>query len=80
MIPHLEMNVTQNLNFSPYEGVVSSYFIPHIILSQMNWNYIKHFKVEFGAYVQASQVNAPKNKNILSTLDGIYLFPVPNFQ
>ena len=59
---------------------MSAYYRPHIILSQRNLDYNKHFKVEFGAYVQASQVNDPKNTNLPRILDGIYLCPAPNFQ
>ena len=40
----------------------------------------KYFQVELCAYVQASQVNVPTNKNCTRTLDGIYLFPAPNMK
>ena len=50
-----------------------------MILSQRNWDYNKHFQVEFCAYVQASQVNVPTNKKRPRTLDGINLFPETNF-
>ena len=49
-------------------------------MSHRNWDYKKHFHVEFGAYVQSSQVNYPKNTNFTRTLDGIYLCPAPNLQ
>ena len=55
-------------------------YIPHMIISQSNWDYNKHFQVKFGAYLQASQVNYPNNKNCRRTLDGIFLCPVPNLQ
>ena len=75
MICHLATNGTQNLDFFPTKEVVSSHYIQHMILSQSNLEYNKHFQVEFGAYVQASQVNDPNNTNNHRTLDGIYLCP-----
>ena len=56
------------------------HYIPHMIISQRNWDHTKHYWVEFGAYVHVSQVNYSKNKNRPITLDGIYLCPVPNLQ
>ena len=80
MIFHLVMNGTQNLNLFPAKGGVPDHYITYIILSKRNWDYNKHFQIGFGNYVQASQVNDPKNTNHLSTLDGIYLCPSPNLQ
>ena len=78
MIHYLAMNVTQNFNMFPAKiGVLDR---PHMILSHRNWYYNKHPKVEFCAYVQASQVNFPKNNNCSKILDQIYLCPTPNFQ
>ena len=79
MIRHLEMNVTQNLIF-PAEPGVSAHCITHMILSQRNCDYNKHFLVELCVYVQVSQVNVPKNTNFPRTLDGISLCSTPNFQ
>ena len=79
MICHLAMNVMQNLIF-PAKGVGVAHYSPHTILSKSNWDYNKIFQVGFGAYVQASQVNDPKNTNCSRTLDGIYLCPAPNVQ
>ena len=75
MIRHLAMNGMQNLVLFPTKEVVLSHYIQHMILSQSNLKYNKHFQVEFGAYVQASQVNDPNNPNIHRTPDGIYLCP-----
>ena len=75
MIRHLAMNGTQHLNLFPTKGVVLYHYIQHMILSQRNLDYNKQFQVEFGAYVQASQVNDPNNTNNHRTLDGIYLCP-----
>ena len=79
-IRHLEMNVIQNLNLFPAKKGVSAQYTPYMILSQRNWYYNKHPQVEFGAYVQASQFNAPTNKNRPRALDGICLFLSTNFQ
>ena len=49
-------------------------------MSQSNWDYNKHFQVEFGDFVQASQVNIPKNINRPRKLDEIYLYLVPNLR
>ena len=51
-----------------------------MILSRRNWDYNNHCRVEFGDYVQASQVNYTNNTNSPRTLDGIYLCPAPNLQ
>ena len=80
MICHLVMNVTQNLNIFPTKRGVLSHYSPHMIVSQSNWGYNKHWHAEFGAYVNSSQVNDPKNTDLPRTLDGIYLCPAPNFQ
>ena len=41
----------------------------------MNLDYNKHLQVEFGSYVQVSQVNNPNNTNRLRTFNVIYLYP-----
>ena len=74
------MNVTQNVNQFTDKGVVSAKYIPHTIMAQINWDLKKYLQVECGAYVQAWQVNDPKNTNILRTLDGIYICPALNFR
>ena len=51
MICHLSMNATQNLNMFTAKVGVSAHYSPHIILSQSNWDYNEHFRVEFGAYI-----------------------------
>ena len=80
IIRQLPINVAQNLNCFPSKGGVLDHYIPHMILSQRNWDHTKHYWVEFGASVHISQFNYPKNKNRPITLDGIYLCPVPNLQ
>ena len=80
MIRHLAMNVTQNLNLFPEKGGALAHYRPHMILSQRNCDYNKHCQVEFGSYIQTSQVNNQKNNNIPRTLDGIYLCPTPTFK
>ena len=80
MILHLAMNMPQHLNLLPVKGGVSTHYIAHMILSQRNWDYNKHFQVEFGAYVNASHVNDPKNTYCPRTLNGICLCPALNLQ
>ena len=64
MISHLAMNMRQILNMFPSKGGFLAHYNSHIIMSQRNWDYNKHYHVEFGTYVQASQVNYPKNINL----------------
>ena len=80
MIRHLPMNVNRNLNLFPAKGGGLAHYIPHMILSLSKWDYNKQCQVEFSAYLQASQVNYPKNTNLPRTLDGIYLFLAPHLQ
>ena len=47
------MDVTQDLNTFPVKLGVPDNYIPHTIMSHINWGYNKHCQVEFGAYVQA---------------------------
>ena len=70
----------RDLNLFTSKGGVSAHYIPHMIMSRRNWYYNKHLQVEFGAYSQTSQVNDPKNTNRPRTFNGMYLYPVPNFQ
>ena len=42
MIRHLVMNLTQNFNMFPAKGEVSAHYIPHMIMSQRNWDYKKN--------------------------------------
>ena len=63
-----------------YKGVVLAHFIPHMILSQINWDYNKNWQVDLGVYLQSSQVNDPKNNNRPRTNDGIYSCPASNLQ
>ena len=80
MIRHLAMNLRLNYNLFPAKGGVSSHYNSYMILPQKNWDYKKHWQVEFGAYVHASQANDPNNTDSLRTLDEIYLCFAPNFQ
>ena len=80
IISQLAINVKQSLNIFTVKVGLSAHNSPHMILSQRNWGYNKHFQIELSAYVQSSRVNFPKNKNHLRTLDGIYLYHAPNLQ
>ena len=53
MIRYLVMNLTHNLNLFPTKGEVSAHYIPHIIMSQRNWDYNKNHHAELCAYIQA---------------------------
>ena len=64
IIRHLAMNVTWNLNFFPAKVGALDRYIPRMIISHSNWYYKKHFRVGFGAYIQASKVNLPNNKKL----------------
>ena len=80
MVHHSGMNVMQNLNMFSSKGEVQAHHSQHMIFSQSNWYYNKHFNVGLGAYVQASQFNDPKNTTYPKTLDGIFLCPAPILQ
>ena len=80
MIHHPAMKKTQKLNVFITKGGFSDHYSAHMIISQTNWYCNKYYQVELGAYVQASQINDPKNSNRPRTPDGIYLYPMPNFQ
>ena len=80
MIKYLAMKVTSDLNLFPVKGGVSDFYSPNVILSRQNLDYKKHCMYEFGSYVQANQVNNPKNSNKPRTIDGIYLRPTKTLQ
>ena len=62
MIKYLVMEVTKKINFFPPKGGVSEYFSPRMILHHTTLNYLKHFKYEFGEYIQAHN-DDPNTKN-----------------
>ena len=80
MISNLAMSTTHNLNLFTAKGGVWDHYIPYMTLSESNFYYNKHFQVEFGSYVQASEVNDPNDTNHPRTLDGIYLCLAPNLK
>jgi len=80
MLKHLAMVCTQQLNMFPAKGGVSPYLSPHMILTGRSFDYNKHCKIPFGAYVQANNQNQPTNTNAPRTIDCIYLRPTNNKQ
>ena len=80
MVNHLATIMIQNLKLYPGKWWVLYHCSPHMIMSKNNEDYNIHWQVEFGAYVQTSEVNDLNNTNNLKTLDGIYLWPAPNLQ
>ena len=81
MIKYLVMDVTKKLNYFPPKGGISEFYSPRMILHQTNLDYNKHFRYEFGQYVQAHN-DDPKTKNTPAprTLDCIYLRCMTNQQ
>ena len=51
VIFHLAINMKRHLNMFPAKVGLSAHYILHMILSQKNWGYNKHFQVECSAYV-----------------------------
>ena len=80
MIKYLAMVATDQLNMFPAKGGVSPYLSPHVILTGRAFDYEKHCKIPFGAYVQANNQSLPTNTNAPRTIDCIYLRPTKNKQ
>ena len=62
------------------KGGGSEHFSPRKILKQRNLDYNKHFKVPFGAYMQAYYEPLKKNSMVARTRDGILLRPTDTIQ
>ena len=80
MLQYLTLICTRQLNYFPAKGGVSNYYSPHVIMTGRDLDYSKHCQIPFGAYVQASQDEHPKNNNKARTIDAIYLQPMTNKQ
>ena len=52
MIQYLAMIATTKLNIFPSKVVILEYYYLHMIPTQRNWYYKKHFHYEFGSYAQ----------------------------
>ena len=80
MVRYLAMICTDQLNWFPVKGGISSYYSPKVIMSHQALDYNKHCQVPFGTYVQADQIPDPKNTPAARTIDAIYLRPLLNKQ
>ena len=80
MLRYLEMVSTKKLNWLLAKVIVSTYLIPHVIISIYNLDLNKHFQFPFVAYVQVSMYNNPTGKNSPRTLNEIYLLSQDNKQ
>ena len=80
MVEYLAMVVAFQVNIFPAKNGVSKYYSPHMLLTKRNLNFNKHFKFEFGAYVQAGEVHDTTNRLDSRSVAGIYLRPTDNFQ
>ena len=80
MIERLVTKQTQTRNAYPVKGGVSPYYSPNVIIAGVEWDYNKHCRIPFGAYVQALQENDPSNTLLPRTIDAIYLGPLMNGQ
>ena len=61
MIRHLAFEVFRKLIYSPLKGGLPPYYSPQTSVDQQPLYYNKHFKIPFGALVQAKNYNNPKN-------------------
>ena len=80
MLIWMDMVSKKQMNLFPVKIRVSKYLSPHVIMSDRNQDFNKHFQIPFGAYVQVSKYNNPINTNSSITLDSIYLQPLDNKQ
>jgi hypothetical protein len=55
MLRYLAMISTERLNYFPTKDGVSPYFSPHVILTGKAFDFTKHCKFSFGAFVQSKQ-------------------------
>jgi hypothetical protein len=76
LIQELAITSTDQLNFFPVKGGISSYYSPRMIMKQENLDYEKHCSIPFGSFVQAEyeikKLNTPQSRR----KDAIYLRPV----
>ena len=69
VIRYLDFKVFRKFNYFPVKGDLSPYYIHPAIMDQQTLDYNRHFKIPFGAFVQA------KNANIV-----IYLISLDKIQ
>lgn len=71
---------TDQMNYFPAKGGISSYYSPNTIMGKPPLDYNKHCSIPFGAYVQANNESTHTNDNTARTIDAIYLRPCKNQQ
>ena len=76
MVQDMAIASTDQLNFFPVKGGVSSYFSPRMIMKQENLDYNKHCLIPFGSFVQAEYELKKTNTQHSRCKDAIYLRPV----
>ena len=76
MTKHGVIKDTRNLNAFPAKNGISDHYSPHVMITRQALDYDRHFKYEFGSFVQVNQHN-DKQHNTMEprTLDAIYLRP-----
>ena len=80
MMRYLAMVQTNQLNFFPVKGGISSHCSPRTILGGTPLDCDKHCVIPFGACVQANHESNPTNDNTARTIDCICLRPCNNVQ
>ena len=66
--------------FFPPKGGGSSTLSPRNIMANIQFDYNKHFKLQFGSYVQAHQEPSPTNTQAACAVGAICLGPTGNIQ
>ena len=75
MVIELNNYIAHFLNAFPAKGGVSVNLSPGAIVTGLTIDYNKHCKLEFGAYVQTHEENAPRNSMTARSLGAIALGP-----
>ena len=75
MVIKLNKYIAHFLNAFPAKGGVSMNLSPGAIVTGLTIDYNKHCKLEFGAYVQTHEENAPRNSMTARSLGAIALGP-----
>ena len=65
--------MTRNISYFPKKTGIGKIYSPHTILNKRQVDFKKEFIHYFSSYVQATDDQAPKNKNLPRSIDAIYL-------
>jgi hypothetical protein len=68
------------INTFPPKGGVSTNLSPRNIMTGIQFDYLKHCKLQFGSYVQAHQEPGPTNTQAARTVVAICIGPTSNIQ